>query len=86
MVHRVDVALLGQHRLTIGRHQQRAKRVSPHGGGALRHLVGSAKVAVNLIGVHGGCLMIGVRLDSARLMHSNRQAGSLKAATSAAKF
>ena len=52
VVHRVDVALLGQHRLTIGRHQQRPKRMPPHGRGALRHRIRAPQVANNLVWGH----------------------------------
>lgn len=52
VVQRVDVALLSQHRLAIGRHQQRAKRVPAHAGRAHRHLVGSAQMAKNWVVVH----------------------------------
>ena len=43
VVHGVDVALLGQHRLAIVRNEQRAKRVVAPVPGALGHSVGAAQ-------------------------------------------
>jgi len=41
VVHGVDVALLGQHRFMVGRHQQRTERMTAHGDGAQGHGVGA---------------------------------------------
>ena len=50
MVDAVDVALLQQHRLAVGRHQQRAEGVVAGVHRRLRHGVGAAQVAQHLLG------------------------------------
>jgi hypothetical protein len=49
VVHGVDVALLGQHRVAVGRHQQRAEGVAAHRHGALGHGARAPQQARDLV-------------------------------------